>query len=184
MNPVVMSLEGLLALLLLATLVFGIKLERKLKALRQSQAGFASAVRDLDSAAARTEAGLDALRMATDGARDVLVQRMEAAQQMSLRLEALTQDAEAAARKADIAAKSVDLTAERAAATVQAAAAAARAQAEAEAAAALSALPPPVATIHRLPEPQRAAPMAQQPAEPVVNSRLREAAALLRGGRR
>ena len=105
MNPVVLSLEGLLAVLLACTLLLGLKLERKLKALRQSQAGFASAVRDLDSAAARTEAGLDALRYATENAKEVLVQRMEAAQAMALRLEQITAEAEDATLRAEGAAK-------------------------------------------------------------------------------
>ena len=133
MNPIVLSLEGLLAVLLAATLFFGIKLERKLKALRNSQAGFATAVRDLDAAAARTEAGLDALRFATENARDLLVQRMESAQTMALRLEAITSEADTAAMRARSAAESAETSVERVANAAAASAAAAAVTAAAEA---------------------------------------------------
>ena len=161
MNPIVLSLEGLLAVLLLATLFFGIKLERKLKALRQSQAGFASAVRDLDGAAQRTEAGLDALRYATEQARNVLVERMDAAQAMALRLEQLTGEAETAALRAETA-------------TVNAAKAA-------------SPPPPPPrpALAYERGEPSHdtyARPVRMPDPVPQPTSRLRQAAALLRGG--
>ena len=160
MSPVIMSLEVLLAVLLLATLFFGVKLERKLKALRQSQAGFASAVRDLDSAAQRTEAGLDALRYATEQARNVLVERMDAAQAMALRLEELTGEAETAALRAETAA----VTAAKATAPPPP--------------------PRPVLGYEREAAPQPYARPSMRPAEPVpaAPSRLRQAAALLRGG--
>jgi hypothetical protein len=161
MNPVIVSLEVLLAVLLLATLFFGVKLERKLKALRQSQAGFASAVRDLDGAAQRTEAGLDALRYATEQARNVLVERMDAAQAMALRLEELTGEAADAALRAEAAA----LSATRAA------------------------IPPPPPRPEPRPVLHEVAhePYARPPARPAdalsqPGSRLRQAAALLRGG--
>ena len=174
MNPVVMSLEGLLAVLLALTLLFGLRLERKLKALRQSQAGFASAVRDLDSAAARTEAGLDALRYATENAKEVLVQRMEAAQAMALRLEQITAEAEDATLRAEGAAKTARSSAEHVAAAAAQAAAAAAAQPVR-----IERSEPMHAPIEfRPPAPQRHIPDAPPP-----NSRLREAAALLRGGR-
>ena len=159
MNLVVVSLEMLLAILLLATLFFGVKLERKLKALRQSQAGFASAVRDLDSAAQRTEAGLDALRYATEQARNVLVERMDAAQAMALRLEELTGEAETAALRAETAAVT--------------------------AAKAVASPPPPRPVLdYEREAPQPYARASMRPAEPVpaAPSRLRQAAALLRGG--
>ena len=154
MNLVVISLEMLLAFLLLATLFFGVKLERKLKALRQSQAGFASAVRDLDSAAQRTEAGLDALRFATENARNVLVERMDAAQAMAMRLEQLTGEAETAT-----------INAAKAASPPPPAARPALAYEHEETTA------QPYARPIRMPDPVPAPP-----------SRLRQAAALLRGG--
>ena len=162
MNLVVVSLEVLLAFLLLATLFFGVKLGRKLQALRQSQAGFASAVRDLDGAAQRTEAGLDALRYATENARNVLIERMDAAQAMALRLEQLTGEAETAALRAETAAIN----------------------------AAKSASPPPPPPRPVLPFehdellPERHARAIARMPDPVSPppSRLRQAAALLRGG--
>ena len=162
MNLVVVSLEVMLAFLLLATLFFGMKLERKLKALRQSQAGFASAVRDLDGAAQRTEAGLDALRYATEQARNVLIERMDAAQSMALRLEQLTGEAETASLRAETAAIN----------------------------AARAASPPPPPPRPALPFeadellPERHARAIARMPDPVPGppSRLRQAAALLRGG--
>ena len=165
MNPIVVSLEVLLAVLLLATLFFGIRLERKLKALRQSQAGFASAVRDLDAAAHRTETGLDALRHATEDARTVLVQRMEAAQAMALRLEQITGEAEAAALAAETAAVNAAQSAARLAALPPP-----RSQPE----------PPPSAVVDFEARSPRAEPSAERtlgPVLPPAGSRLREAAA-------
>jgi len=181
MNPVVMTLEGLLAVLLASTLLFGLKLERKLKALRQSQAGFASAVRDLDSAAARTEAGLDALRYATENAKEVMIQRMEAAQSMALRLEQITAEAEEATLRADTAARTARSSAEQvaaaAAAAADAAAAAARPMRPERAA------PEPGPIEFRIPSPPPYRTPAA-PEAPPAGSRLREAAAMLRGERR
>jgi hypothetical protein len=166
MNPVVLILK-VCSRCCSATLFFGMKLERKLKALRQSQAGFASAVRDLDGAAQRTEAGLDALRYATEQARGVLIERMDAAQAMAQRLETLTKEAETAALRAESAAVS----------------------------AARAAVPPPA------PQPivrpafdhERQAPLPESYTRPPLRgpddlsqpgSRLRQAAALLRGDAR
>lgn len=106
-------LELLLAALLLATLVFGWRLERKLRALRDSQAGFVKAMQDLDGAAYRTETGLEKLRQATDEARGALLPRIDAAQSAAARLEQLTSEAELAARRAESAAREVDASASK-----------------------------------------------------------------------
>ena len=58
MSVTAIALNGLLAILLLIALVFGWRLERRLKALRDSHEGFAKAVADLDRAAQRAEQGL------------------------------------------------------------------------------------------------------------------------------
>jgi hypothetical protein len=57
-----MILDGILMLLLVAALGYGVRLERKLAALRAGQLAFASAVTDLNTAAGRAEAALASLR--------------------------------------------------------------------------------------------------------------------------
>ncbi|MGA0607447.1 DUF6468 domain-containing protein [Phenylobacterium sp. VNQ135] len=89
-----MSLIGLimnlvLAGLLLAALSMGVRLNRRLKALRDSQDGFATAVAELNAAASRAEQGLADLRAATDEATDELADRIEKGRALAARLERL-----------------------------------------------------------------------------------------------
>jgi hypothetical protein len=90
MSPVSMTLDLILAALLLITLGFGLRLERRLKTLQASQASFANAVADLDRAAERTETGLAELRGAMDEAASLLAGRIEKARELAARLETLT----------------------------------------------------------------------------------------------
>lgn len=87
MSLAVVALNGILVALLLAALAFGWRLERRLKALKDSHDSFARAVADLDSAAARAEQGLADLRAATDEAADTLADRIAAAKDLAARLE-------------------------------------------------------------------------------------------------
>ena len=87
MSPVSAGLDGLLALLLLLALGLGLKLNARLKTLREGQAGFAAAVIELNQAAARAEAGLVALKAASDTAHDDLLARIETARGLVGRLE-------------------------------------------------------------------------------------------------
>lgn len=89
------GLNLLLAGLLVAALVVGVRLSRRLNILRDSQAGFAAAVRDLDTAARRAEQGLADLRTATDEAVDLLADRIEKGRALVAKLERLTSDAPA-----------------------------------------------------------------------------------------
>jgi hypothetical protein len=82
-----------LVLLLLAALGFGMRLERRLKTLKEGQASFVGAVADLDRAAQRAEAGLADLRAATEEAVDRLGGRIDKARELAARLERLTADA-------------------------------------------------------------------------------------------
>ncbi|ATQ43708.1 DUF6468 domain-containing protein [Caulobacter mirabilis] len=88
MSAAVAILNVVLVALLLAALAFGWRLERKLKALKDSQEGFAKAVADLDAAAARAEQGLADLRAFTDEASDTLAARIESAKALADQLEA------------------------------------------------------------------------------------------------
>ena len=90
MSLVAFAMNGFLAVLLIAALAFGWRLERRLKALRDSHEGFAKAVRELDQAAARAEQGLADLRAATDEAAETLAVRIERAQALAAQLEERT----------------------------------------------------------------------------------------------
>jgi hypothetical protein len=87
MSLIAVALQVLLAVLLMVALVFGWRLERKLKALRDAQSGFAKAVADLDNAAQRAEQGLADLRAATDEASDYLADRIEKAKALAAQLD-------------------------------------------------------------------------------------------------
>lgn len=87
MSLVAFAMNGFLAVLLIAALVFGWRLERRLKALRDSHEGFAKAVTELDQAAARAEQGLADLRAATDEAAETLAMRIERAQALAIQLD-------------------------------------------------------------------------------------------------
>ena len=197
MNPVMVSLELLLAALLVATLLFGFRLERKLRALRESQAGFIKAMSELDGAASRTQNGLEMLRQATDEARGALLPRIEAAQSAAARLEQLTSDAELAAKRAEGAAASVHASAQELARVVPRSARAEPAPAAPLPEPGRGAAPPREPDARpRLGAPDFAAmlesattrqslptkPEPQRSPGPAAGSRLREAAALLRGG--
>jgi ABC-type transporter Mla subunit MlaD len=66
-------LEGLVAVLLLATIVYAILLNRKLNALRQGRSQFEDLVKDLNQAIARAEEGTGAFRKLSEGS----AQRLE-----------------------------------------------------------------------------------------------------------
>lgn len=87
MSAVAIVMNLLLSGLLLAALAFGWRLERRLKALKDSHDSFARAVSELDTAAARAEQGLADLRAATDEAADTLAERIETAKALATRLE-------------------------------------------------------------------------------------------------
>jgi hypothetical protein len=97
MSFVGLAMNLLLAILLAAALVVGWRLNRRLKALRDSHEGFAVAVRELNMAAARAEQGLADLRAATDEAVDVLGDRIDKGRALAAKLEKLTEAASGAA---------------------------------------------------------------------------------------
>ncbi|WP_298743819.1 DUF6468 domain-containing protein [uncultured Brevundimonas sp.] len=83
-----MILDGVLMLLLVAALGYGVRLERKLTALREGQQAFASAVTELNAAAGRAEAALASLR-ASGQETDLLHDRILKAREVKAQLEAL-----------------------------------------------------------------------------------------------
>ncbi|KQS54425.1 hypothetical protein ASG17_12405 [Brevundimonas sp. Leaf363] len=88
-------LDCVLMLLLVAALGYGVRLERKLTALREGQVAFAGAVSELNTAAARAEAALGSLR-ASGQETDLLHDRIVKARAVKAELEALMHRAETA----------------------------------------------------------------------------------------
>jgi len=89
MSLIAIGMNLLLAGLLIAAMVVGVRLNRRLKALKDSHAGFEVAVRELNMAAVRAEQGLADLRAATDEATDMLSDRIEKGRALAAKLEKL-----------------------------------------------------------------------------------------------
>lgn len=87
--------------LLVAALWFGVRLDKKLKALRGAHEGFARAVSDLDQAAIRAHHSLKELRADADESQDLLHGRILAARDLLQKLETQVGRAERAARELD-----------------------------------------------------------------------------------
>ncbi|MGV8928351.1 MAG: DUF6468 domain-containing protein [Brevundimonas sp.] len=83
-----MILDGVLMLLLVAALGYGVRLERKLSALREGQQAFATAVTELNAAAGRAESALASLR-ASGQETDLLHDRIIKAREVKAQLESL-----------------------------------------------------------------------------------------------
>lgn len=98
MSLIGLAMNLLLAGLLVAALGMGWRLNRRLKALRDSHDGFAVAVAELNTAAARAEQGLSDLRAATDEAVDILGDRIEKGRALAARLDRLIDHAPAPQR--------------------------------------------------------------------------------------
>ena len=81
-------LDAVLMLLLVAALGYGVRLERKLSALRAGQEAFAGAVSELNVAAGRAEAALASLRTSNQET-DLLHDRIVKARELKTQLEAL-----------------------------------------------------------------------------------------------
>lgn len=93
------GLNLILGMLLFCALVLGLRLERKLRRLRDSHVDFAKAVGELDQAAGRTEHSLAALRAGTETAKNEVASRIDQARIACQRLEKLTADADRAAER-------------------------------------------------------------------------------------
>lgn len=106
-------LDSILMLLLAAAIGYGIKLERKLKTLREGQVAFAAAVSELNTAAGRAEQALATLRASgqeTDLLHDRILKARAVKQELEVliarapsrppesRIETRTEEARAAAR--------------------------------------------------------------------------------------
>ncbi len=94
MNAIAFCLDLILASLLFAALFVGLRLDRKLKALKDSQSGFVHAVGELDAALAKAQDGLGALKAAAGQAEAAISDRIQDARGITARLD---QQAKAAA---------------------------------------------------------------------------------------
>lgn len=83
-----MVMDAALMLLLVCAVGFGVRLERRLKVLRDGQLAFAGAVNDLNQAAGRAEAALASLRAAGQET-DLLHDRIVRARELKSELEKL-----------------------------------------------------------------------------------------------
>ncbi len=92
MSATGLILDGVLMLLLIGAVAFGIRLERKLAALRNGQAEFAKAVSELNTAAGKAENALMALKSAGQDT-DLLHDRIVKGRQLKAELEALMANA-------------------------------------------------------------------------------------------
>ena len=87
------ALNCLLAMLLLAAMMVGLRLEKRLKGLRDSNEGFAKAAADLNLAIARAEGGLAEMRTALKDAEETVTERVDEARAAARKLEAAMQRA-------------------------------------------------------------------------------------------
>lgn len=88
MSMVGIVMDLLLIGLILAALGYGMRLEKKLRALREGQEGFAKAVAELNVAAGRAESAMAELRAAGEET-DLLHERIIAARTLKAELEGL-----------------------------------------------------------------------------------------------
>ena len=88
MSAIGLIMDVLLIGLILAAIAYGLRLEKKLRALREGQEGFVKAVSELNIAAGRAEAALSELRAAGEET-DLLHERIVAARTLKADLEGL-----------------------------------------------------------------------------------------------
>ena len=101
--------------LLIAALWFGVRLDKKLKALRGAHEGFARAVADLDQAAIRAHNSLKELRSDADDSQELLHGRILAARDLLQKIETGSVRAERAAHEIDVRMTRLQVLEERAA---------------------------------------------------------------------
>ena len=97
---IAIGLNIILGMLLVCGLMLGLRLDRRLRGLRDSHDEFAKSVQELDQAALRTESSLADLRAGTEAARTELAARIDQARLLAQRLEKLTADAARALEQA------------------------------------------------------------------------------------
>lgn len=99
MNAIAFCLDLILATLLLMALFVGLRLDRKLKALKDSHSGFANAVAELDAAIVKAQDGLASLKATAAQAEVAISDRIQDARGATARLDQQTKAATLAAEK-------------------------------------------------------------------------------------
>jgi len=99
MNAIAFCLDLILATLLLAALFVGLRLDRKLKALKDSQASFVGAVAELDASLLKAQESLATLKTTAAIAESAISDRIQDAKGISARLDQHAKSAGAAAEK-------------------------------------------------------------------------------------
>lgn len=99
MNAIAFCLDLILATLLLAALFVGLRLDRKLRALRDSQSGFMRAIAELDASIVKAQDSLGALKATATQAETAIADRIQDARGATARLDQQAKAAEAAAEK-------------------------------------------------------------------------------------
>jgi hypothetical protein len=99
MNAIAFCLDLILATLLLAALFVGLRLDRKLKALRDSQSGFMKAIAELDASIVKAQDSLGALKTTAAQAEVAIADRIQDARGITARLDQQSKAAATAAEK-------------------------------------------------------------------------------------
>lgn len=96
-----LTIDAIVVVLLAATIFFAFRLERKLEGLRSAHTAFAGVVRDLNSAAARAEAGIQGLKSAAESSGVVLDDRIKRARSAGDELGLVLQTAQRVVQRLD-----------------------------------------------------------------------------------
>ncbi|MBU6297957.1 MAG: hypothetical protein KGJ79_01610 [Alphaproteobacteria bacterium] len=104
-------LESILTVLLAATLIYCIVLERRLASVRKGQEGLKTMIGELNAAIAGAGASLRALKAAAGSAAETLDDRLKRARSLADELSLLTSSGERIAERFDRAAKPAERTA-------------------------------------------------------------------------
>jgi hypothetical protein len=99
MNAIAFCLDLILATLLLAALYVGLRLDKKLKALKDSYAGFAGSVAELDAAVVKAQESLAGLRSTANQVETAIADRIQDARGMTARLDQQAAIAKTASEK-------------------------------------------------------------------------------------
>jgi hypothetical protein len=99
MSAIAFCLDLILASLLMAALYVGLRLDKRLKALRESHAGFAGAVAELDAAVVKAQDGLATLKATAAQVETAIADRIQDARGMTAKLDQQSAAAKTAAEK-------------------------------------------------------------------------------------
>jgi hypothetical protein len=96
-----LTINVVVIVLLAATIFYAFRLERKLEGLRSAHTAFAGVVRDLNTAAARAEAGIQGLKSAAESSGEILDDRIKRARHAGDELGLVLQTAQRVVQRLD-----------------------------------------------------------------------------------